>query len=204
VKGARTSVLHALRRRATASSCVFAAATCLVLGLGAPGAAAASKAHSGTRTIGTCTIVVHPSATHYTQCVGMHLVGAQLGGVDLSHAVLTRADLSNAVLVGATLTDANLGGAVLTGATLSGVKWDGTTCPDGTNSNDAGGDCSAHLTLNLPQSSIGPSSSLPKTGFDPWPFLASAGAFIAIGALLLAWARFPRRRRTGPVTPLTR
>ena len=199
MKGVRTAV-HAFRRRATVSSCVLIAATCLVLGLGAPDATAASKEHSGSWTIGSCTIVVHPSATHYTQCVGMHLVGAQLGGADLSHAVLTRADLSNADLVGATLTDANLGGAVLTGATLSSVKWDGTTCPDGTNSNDAGGDCSAHLTLNLPSSSIGPSSSLPKTGFDPWPFLAWAGALIAAGALLVTWARFPRRRRTGLLT----
>ena len=83
---------------------------CVVLGLGATGASAASKAH-GPWTIGTCVIVGHPSATHYTQCVGMQLTGADLAGADLSHAVLTRANLSNANLTGATLTGANLGGA---------------------------------------------------------------------------------------------
>ena len=109
--------------------------------------------------------------------------------------MLTRANLTNADLVGATLTGANLGGAVLTGAQVSGAKWGGTTCPDGTNSDDAGGSCSAHLSLDLPSSTIGPSSSLPKTGFDPRPFVAAGGGLIAIGALLLAWARIPGGRR---------
>ena len=130
----------------------------------------------------------------------MQLTGADLGGADLSHAVLTRANLSNANLVGATLTGANLGGAVLTGAHLSGAQWGGTTCPDGTNSDDAGGSCSAHLSLNLPSSSIGPSSSLPKTGFDPWPFLAAAGGLIAIGALLLGLGPDPGKAASRSVS----
>jgi len=197
VKGALPISLHALRRLPGAASWVLVVATsCVVLGLGATGASAASKAQDGgSRTVGTCVIVGHPSATHYTQCVGMQLTGANLAGADLSHAVLTRSNLSNANLVGATLTSANLGGAVLTGAHLTGAVWGGTTCPDGINSDDAGGSCSAHLSFDLPLSNIGPATSLPKTGFDPWPFLAAAGGLIAIGAVLLAWARIPGRRR---------
>ncbi len=197
MKGVRTISRQALRRPHCALW-VLATTWCVVLGLGATatGASAASKAHGGgSRTVGTCVIVVHPSATHYTQCVGMQLTGVNLGGADLSHALLTRANLCNADLVGATLTSANLGGAVLTGAHLTGAVWGGTTCPDGTNSDEAGGSCSAHLSFDLPPSTIGPSSSLPTTGFDPWPFLAAASGLIAIGALLLAWARIPGRRR---------
>jgi hypothetical protein len=191
--------VNAIRRAPGAAPVLIVAALSVVLGLGTTGATAASKAHTGgSRTIGTCVIVGHPSATHSTQCVGMQLVNAPLRGADLSHADLTRADLSNANLEGTTLTGANLTAAVLTGAHLSGAQWGGTTCPDGTNSDDAGGSCSAHLSstpLNLPSSSIGPAASLPKTGFDPLPFLASGSGLIAIGALLLAWARIPGRRR---------
>jgi len=197
VKGALTKWLAVLRRPLGTASCVLIVATwCVVLGLGGTGASAASKAHAGgSRTVGTCVIVGQPSATHYTQCSGAHLVGATLTGANLSHAVLTRANLSNANLVDATLTGANLGGAVLTGANLSGAQWGGTTCPDGTNSDDAGGTCSAHLSSTLPSLTTGPAGSLPKTGFDPWPFLAAASGLIAIGALLLGWARIPGRRR---------
>jgi len=195
VKGELTISRRARPRPLGAVSWVLVVASwCVVLGLGATGASAASKAH-GSRTVGTCVIVGHPSATHYTQCVGMQLTGADLAGADLSHAVLTRANLSNANLTGATLTGANLGGARLTGAHLTGAVWGGTICPDGISSDAAGGSCSAHLSFDLPYSNIGPSTTLSKTGFDPRPFLAAAGGLIAIGSLLLAWARTPGRRR---------
>ena len=58
-------------------------------------------------------------------------MGAQLGGVDLSHADLRGANLSGATLAGAKLNDANLSKALLTdtdlgGASLSGANLSGT------------------------------------------------------------------------------
>ncbi|WP_369410317.1 pentapeptide repeat-containing protein, partial [Micromonospora solifontis] len=41
---------------------------------------------------------------------------------------------------------ADLSGADLTGASLHGVVWRATTCPDGTNSDTAGGTCAGHLS----------------------------------------------------------
>ena len=73
-----------------------------------------------------------------------------LSGADLSYAYLTDANLYMADLTGADLSYAYLGGADLIGADLTGadltsVNWVGTTCPDGTNSNDNGNTCVNNL-----------------------------------------------------------
>ena len=73
------------------------------------------------------------------------LKGADLAGADLSHADLRNADLAEADLTGADLTGANLEGADLEDAVLDDVVWAGTTCPDGTSSDDAGSSCESHL-----------------------------------------------------------
>jgi len=86
---------------------------------------------------------------------GLNLADAQLPGANLSNANLNKANLNGADLAGANLSGANLNCADPTGADLSGadvaganfnkVTWSDTTCPDGTNSNAAGGTCSGHL-----------------------------------------------------------
>ena len=68
-----------------------------------------------------------------------------LVGADLSGANLRNIDLTEAVLVEADLTGADLTGADLTGADLTDVVWSETTCPDGTNSDDALSSCENHL-----------------------------------------------------------
>ncbi len=72
---------------------------------------------------------------------GASLVQASLRAADLEGANLSSANLGNADLA---YTDLN--GATLTGANLGGVHWSHTTCPDGTNSNNDGGTCLAHLS----------------------------------------------------------
>ncbi|MFJ5798476.1 pentapeptide repeat-containing protein [Streptomyces decoyicus] len=71
---------------------------------------------------------------------------AVLTNATLVHANLRDADLDNAVLDHANLTGADLTGADLRHASLVGVTWHDTTCPDGTNSDRAGGTCAGHLT----------------------------------------------------------
>lgn len=71
--------------------------------------------------------------------------------IDLSHVNLTGADLRDAVLdgadlTGANLTDTDLRGASMKGARLKDVIWHATTCPDGVNSDSAGGTCLGHLS----------------------------------------------------------
>jgi hypothetical protein len=83
------------------------------------------------------------------------LRGADLSGADLSGANLRNVDLTDAVLSGANLTDADLDGADLTGTDLTDVLWSGTTCPDGTNSDDAAGSCENHLQADSPSSQSG-------------------------------------------------
>jgi hypothetical protein len=68
-----------------------------------------------------------------------------LSGAKLVNADLTKADLGNADLTGADLTNAVLSNAKLDGATLDRVVWKNTTCPDGVNSDRAGGSCTGHL-----------------------------------------------------------
>jgi hypothetical protein len=85
---------------------------------------------------------------------------ADLSGADLFKAWLDQANLRSANLSGAYLGSANLyladlsstnlSGADLSGAYLSGAKWNHTTCPDGTNSDDNDGDgftCLNNLSL---------------------------------------------------------
>ena len=67
---------------------------------------------------------------------GAHLRGAQIHGAQLRSADLTGADL----------TSADLRGSNLMGATIDHVLWAHTICPDGTNSDLAGGSCLNHLT----------------------------------------------------------
>lgn len=74
-----------------------------------------------------------PSVT--TSLRNAHLIGADLRDANLAGADLTGADL----------TDANLRGADLSNAVVKDVTWLNTTCPDGTNSDDAGKTCRGHL-----------------------------------------------------------
>lgn len=175
----------------------------LMLTLGVTGASAAAKTHNSTsRTIGTCTVIAHPTAALHTDCVGANLEKAPLGHADLSYAVLTSAKLNDADLAGANLSGATLTKAVLSGADLVGVTWSGTTCPDGTNSNELGDVCSGvHLltTAPVPTTPVGP-EALPFTGFDPWPFVLTGAALIGFGLLLLELARAVGRRRSQPQT----
>jgi ABC-type phosphate transport system substrate-binding protein len=86
---------------------------------------------------------------------GISLSGASLPSADLSEANLSRADLTGANLERANLTGANLNradlsradlsGADLSGANLNNVIWSGSTCSDGTNSNNDGNTCLGHL-----------------------------------------------------------
>ena len=76
------------------------------------------------------------------------LRGADLSGANLAGVNLRNADLTDAILDGADLTGADLAGAALTGASLDEVVWSGTVCPDGTNSDAAGGSCQNHLQVD--------------------------------------------------------
>jgi len=177
----------------------------LVLTLGVTSASAAKTNNSTSRTIGTCTVIAHPTAAHHTDCVGASLQKAPLSHADLSYAVLTGAKLNDADLAGANLTGALLTKAVLSGANLDGATWSSTTCPDGTNSNEVGVSCSGvHLSTTAsvtpPIPTAGPDASLPFTGFDPWPFVVTGAALIAIGVVLLELARTLGRRRSRPQT----
>jgi uncharacterized protein YjbI with pentapeptide repeats len=76
-----------------------------------------------------------------------NLSGANVSGDDLGYAFLTNADLSGADLSGSNLTGADLSGATnLTDTAVAGVIWIGTTCPDGTNSDNDGDTCVNNLT----------------------------------------------------------
>jgi uncharacterized delta-60 repeat protein len=96
---------------------------------------------------------------------GAYLVDANLTGTQLIGADLTGANLSGANLTRANLKDANLTGANLTNAQLDpthvlGAIWSNTVCPDGTNSDAAGGTC-VHE---------GPGALLWKRTLDDAPF----------------------------------
>lgn len=77
---------------------------------------------------------------------GASLRNADLSGSDLSHVNFRDADLSGANLSESNLTGANLLRARVDGADLSSAVWKGTTCPDGTISDEVGGSCLAHLS----------------------------------------------------------
>jgi hypothetical protein len=68
------------------------------------------------------------------------LGGANLTDVDLSGASLRGADLSDM-----SLRDTNFEGTNLDDANIEDTKWTNVTCPDGTNSHNAGDTCEGHL-----------------------------------------------------------
>jgi uncharacterized protein YjbI with pentapeptide repeats len=78
--------------------------------------------------------------------LGLALGTTSLVNANLSHTNFTRANFHNADVDGANLTGANLTRAAFLGASLNGVLWSDTICPDGTNSDNDGGTCDAHLT----------------------------------------------------------
>ncbi len=87
----------------------------LALGLGL-----SSVVRADVLIMGACTIVSNPTSTHFTDCPGANLIGADLsGGIDLSFANLSGANLSGADISDAILNDATLTGANLTGADLN-------------------------------------------------------------------------------------
>ena len=71
--------------------------------------------------------------------------GAKLVNANLASYPLTGADLAGANLTNANLAHATLYAANLNNATLTGVLWQGTTCPDGTNSDNDGLTCVNNL-----------------------------------------------------------
>jgi uncharacterized protein YjbI with pentapeptide repeats len=76
------------------------------------------------------------------ELVGANLFGATLDDAILSFAVLNSADLRGAHLVrakmlGADASNATLHGADMRDAIVNSIVWANTTCPDGTNSDDA-------------------------------------------------------------------
>ena len=81
---------------------------------------------------------------------GCNLTGAFLANQTLSGANLTNANLAGANITGADFTSANFTGANLTGAQglgsaiVTGATWSGTTCPDGTLSDNNAGTCVGH------------------------------------------------------------
>jgi uncharacterized protein YjbI with pentapeptide repeats len=84
-----------------------------------------------------------PNATLLgTQLSGANLLGATLNDANLSFAILNQANLSGANLVradmlGADASNATLHGADMRDANVTLIVWANTTCPDGTNSDDA-------------------------------------------------------------------
>lgn len=80
----------------------------------------------------------------YTNLRNADLAAADLQGAVLSGAYLTGADLSGADLSGANLTATDLTDASLDGADTVDVIYFGTTCPDGTISDNDGNTCAGH------------------------------------------------------------
>ncbi len=77
--------------------------------------------------------------------IDFDLSNAKLPHANLYDANLTGANLYDAHLTGADLRYADLTGADLSNANLTGMRWDGTICPDGTNSDDNGNTCENNL-----------------------------------------------------------
>lgn len=70
---------------------------------------------------------------------------ADFHGANLEHIDLSGASLREANLEGMTIRGANLEGTNLEGAKIEKTVWKNTICPDGTNSDNAGGSCAGHL-----------------------------------------------------------
>ncbi|HLH29462.1 MAG TPA: pentapeptide repeat-containing protein [Acidimicrobiales bacterium] len=78
-----------------------------------PSGPAAAGAAAADTVVDGCTIVAHPTRSHFTDCPGADLAGADLSGLDLSFAVLTTANLGGANLTGSSLRRADLHDATL-------------------------------------------------------------------------------------------
>lgn len=96
-----------------------------------------------------------PSPSAGTDLTGVDLSRADLSCTDLSGVTLVGAELESArfdgaLLAGVDLSGANLRNAELRGAELSDVSYAATVCPDGTNSDRAGGTCDGHLNPEPP------------------------------------------------------
>ena len=86
------------------------------------------------------------SSMFFTSAARADFERANLEGASILHSFVVDANLDHSRLAGADLTGTNLTGASLDGATgLETVTWSGTTCPDGSNSDDVGGTCIGHL-----------------------------------------------------------
>ncbi|MFV2001271.1 MAG: pentapeptide repeat-containing protein [Acidimicrobiia bacterium] len=82
--------------------------------------------------------------------VGADLTGAgfrgtEITGVRFNKAVLVGADFTNATISRVRFGGTDLRGVVFDGVDLSDVRWADTVCPDGVNSDAAGGTCQANL-----------------------------------------------------------
>ena len=76
------------------------------------------------------------------------LSGADLSYANLTGASLTRVSLNDAALSHANLTNASLRNASLAGADLEGTIFSNTECPDGVNSDAAGGSCAGRRAVS--------------------------------------------------------
>lgn len=91
-----------------------------------------------------------PSADfHGATLVGVNLSGTSLVSASFTDMALTlvqleQADLRNADFKGAKLENVNLEGAHTAGANFEEATYVNVTCPDGTNSDEAGATCAAH------------------------------------------------------------
>ncbi len=70
---------------------------------------------------------------------------ADFQGADLTTASLVGADLRGVNFSDADLSFANLSRSKTAGSTLDRARWDGTTCPDRSNSDESGNTCLGHL-----------------------------------------------------------
>jgi serine protease AprX len=85
---------------------------------------------------------------------GGNLQQSNLQNADFTGASLAGSSLQGSNLQGANFAGANLQGAVLQGSALNNINWSNTTCPDGTNSNNASdGTCLAHLSTSTTSTS---------------------------------------------------
>jgi hypothetical protein len=70
---------------------------------------------------------------------------ADLRGANLTGTKLNGVELRGANLNGVTVKNADLKGTFLGDASVEGTKWEGTVCPDGVGSHNAGKTCAGHL-----------------------------------------------------------
>ncbi|HYX12670.1 MAG TPA: pentapeptide repeat-containing protein [Candidatus Acidoferrum sp.] len=128
--------------------------------------AGASLEDAALRSANASSITLDGATAAFAQFQDVRLVGASLRGFYANSATfdgadLRRADATDAFFGGVTFIDADLGSTKLGGVDFSRadltranlrratgldtVIWSNTTCPDGTNSDTAGGTCLGHL-----------------------------------------------------------